>query len=253
MKILSATVLFVVLMSGTAFAKAGFSAPSKASVGDVVTAKASGLKSGRYALTLVSDDQPTQNSFCVKRLTGRHAAVGGKLTLNGTIPARLNCYEGNGAKLGTVKTAPGAYHVIVSVPNGPTGSNGNFSYVRRALRIVNGAKLSTPSTARVGDTVTGKGSGLKASSYVLRLSLDDTAGPRTACVARIGAQKNSANGRVTITGRIPSRLTCWENNSVRLGKVAVKPGKYHLILGRPEGPTGFGNASFLRRKLTVKR
>jgi hypothetical protein len=138
MKILSAALLVVLLACGTAFAKARFSSPSKASVGDVVQAKASGLKSGRYALTLVSDDQPTQNSFCVKRLTRRHATVGGKLTLNGTIPTRLNCYEGNGAKLGTVKTSPGSYHLIVSVPNGPTGSNGKFSFVRHALKIVKG-------------------------------------------------------------------------------------------------------------------
>jgi hypothetical protein len=33
----------------------------------------------------------------------------------------------------------------------------------------------------------------------------------------------------------------------------VKPGKYHLILGHPSGPAGFGTGSFVRRKLTIIR
>jgi hypothetical protein len=127
--------LFVALACGTAFAKARFSSPSKASVGDQVTADARGLKSGRYALTFVSADQPSRGAFCVKRLTRRHATVGGKLSLTGTIPTRVTCYQGNGPKLGTVKVKPGAYYLIVSVPNGPTGSNGKFSFVRHTLKI----------------------------------------------------------------------------------------------------------------------
>jgi hypothetical protein len=116
-----------------------------------------------------------------------------------------------------------------------------------------GAKLSTPSSARVGDKVAGKGSGLKPSRYALTLALDNTAGPRTACVARVGRQQDTVHGRVKITGRIPPRLRCWENNSVRLGKIKVTPGKYHLILGHPDGPAGFGRGSFLRRPLTIRR
>jgi hypothetical protein len=115
------------------------------------------------------------------------------------------------------------------------------------------AKLSAPSSARVGDSVAAHGSGLKQARYALVLSLDDTAGPRVACVARIGKQKTSVNGRVTIRGKVPAHLRCWENNSVKLGRIAVKPGKYHLILGHPDGPAGFGKGSFLRHKLTIKR
>jgi hypothetical protein len=130
--------LFVALACGTAFAKARFSSPSKASVGDHVTAEARGLKAGRYALTLAAADQPARGAFCVKRLTRRHAAVGGKLSLTGTIPTRITCYQGNGPKLGTVKVTPGSYYLIVSVPDGPTGSNGKFSFVRHSLKIVKG-------------------------------------------------------------------------------------------------------------------
>jgi hypothetical protein len=114
-----------------------------------------------------------------------------------------------------------------------------------------GPTLSAPSTARVGQKVTGKGSRLKPSRYALVLSLDNTAGPRTACVARVGKQQDTANGRVKITGQIPSHVRCWENNSVKLGRIAVKPGKYHLILGHPSGPAGFGAGSFVRHKLTI--
>jgi hypothetical protein len=129
--------LFAALACDTAFAaaKPRFSSPSTAHVGDQVTAEARGLKSGRYALTLVSDDQPAQRAYCVKRLTKRHATVGGKVTLTGTIPKRITCYQGNGPKLGTVKVTPGGYHLLVSVPNGPTGSNGSFSFVRHSLKI----------------------------------------------------------------------------------------------------------------------
>jgi hypothetical protein len=115
------------------------------------------------------------------------------------------------------------------------------------------ATLSTPSKARVGDSVTARGSGLKQARYALTLSLDNTAGERTACVARVGKQKDSVNGRVTIKGKIPAHLRCWENDSVRLGRIAVKPGKYHLILAHPDGPSGFGKGSFLRRRLTITR
>jgi len=115
------------------------------------------------------------------------------------------------------------------------------------------AKLSAPSSARVGDEVTGKASGLKPGRYVLRLSLDDTAGPRLACVARIGDLRTARHGKVRISGHIPRKLTCYENNSVREGRIKTAPGKYHLIVGVPQGHSGFGNGSFVRRALTIKR
>jgi hypothetical protein len=136
MRLFTALLLFVALACGTAFAaSATLSAPSTAHVGDTVKAKASGLKDGRYALRLVADKQPNKNAYCLKRLTKRHATVNGKVTLKGTIPARLTCYQGNGPKLGTVKVTPGSYHLLVSVPFGPTGSSANYSFVRRALKI----------------------------------------------------------------------------------------------------------------------
>ena len=39
------------------------------------------------------------------------------------------------SSLARVRTAPGRYHLIVGVPDGPVGSDADYSFVRRALRI----------------------------------------------------------------------------------------------------------------------
>ncbi len=114
------------------------------------------------------------------------------------------------------------------------------------------AKVSAPRKAQVGDSITTKASGLKSGRYSVTLSLDNTAGRRTACVSRLGHFQETVNGHVKITGKIPRKLTCWENNSVKLGRVATTPGAYHLIVAVPDGPSGFdGKHSFVRRKLTI--
>jgi hypothetical protein len=57
-----------------------------------------------------------------------------------------------------------------------------------------------------------------------------------------------------LSGHIPKKLTCSENDSVRLGKVAVTPGAYHLVVAVPSGPSGSDvKYSFVRRPLSVKR
>lgn len=55
--------------------------------------------------------------------------------LKGTIPKRLSCYENNSVRLGKVKVTPGAYHLLVAVQFGPTGSSDKGSFMRRALTI----------------------------------------------------------------------------------------------------------------------
>src|SRR4051794_39327975 len=123
-----------------------------------------------------------------------------------------------------------------------------------AAPVALAAKVSAPRKARVGDSITTKASGLKSGRYAVTLALDNTAGPRTACVSRLGHLQDSVGGRVKITGKIPRKLTCWENDSVKLGRVATSPGSYHLIVAVPNGPSGFdGKHSFVRRKLTIER
>ena len=129
-------ILLVALLAvAPAALAAKLSSPKSAHVGDSVKVDASGLKAGRYALTLVADDQPTQRAACVARLGSRKRAVDGKVSFTRTIPAKLRCWENNSVKLGRVKVSPGAYHLLVSVPDGPTGSSVKHSFVRRALKI----------------------------------------------------------------------------------------------------------------------
>jgi hypothetical protein len=116
------------------------------------------------------------------------------------------------------------------------------------------AKLSSPRSARVGDTVSVTATGLKAGKYALTLASDDRPGRNAACVARLGARKRATGGKVTFAREIPAKLTCWENDSVRLGRVKVTPGAYHLIVSVPDGPSGSSaKHSFVRRALTIKR
>jgi hypothetical protein len=123
-----------------------------------------------------------------------------------------------------------------------------------AVPVALAVKLTAPSKARVGDSVTAKASGVNPGRYALTLSLDDSGGPRTACVARVAGLKRAVKGKVTLTGTIPAKLQCWENNKVKLGRVKVKPGAYHLIVAKPFGPSGFSGKqhSFVRRALTIR-
>jgi hypothetical protein len=63
-----------------------------------------------------------------------------------------------------------------------------------AVPVAFAAKLTSPSKARVGASVTAKASGLKAGRYALTLSLDNTTGPLTACVARVAGLKRAVGG-----------------------------------------------------------
>jgi hypothetical protein len=111
------------------------SSPDKSHIGGKVTVKATGLKAGRYGLSLVSDDQPGRHAACVAHLGRRHPAQDGEVRLRGRIPGKLTCYENNSVRLGTVSVTPGAYHLIVAVPDGPAGFNARNSFVRRPLTI----------------------------------------------------------------------------------------------------------------------
>ena len=123
-----------------------------------------------------------------------------------------------------------------------------------AVPVAFAAKLKSPKKAHVGDSVTANASGLKAGRYALTLASDSTPGPRAACVARVAGLKRAVDGKVELTGDIPAHVRCWENNSVKLGRVKVTPGAYHLIVAKPDGPSGFdAQHSFVRRALTIKR
>ena len=56
--------------------------------------------------------------------------------------------------------------------------------------------------------------------------------------------------RVSFTARIPRQLQCWTNNFTQGAKIDVDPGRYHLIVAVPDGPSGF-QGTFTRRALRI--
>jgi hypothetical protein len=129
-------VLAVAFAAVPAWAAAGrLAAPRSAKIGAAVTVHASALISGRYALTLVADAHPAQGASCVARLSKSKASSGGAVTLSGTIPRRLVCYQGLATWLGAVPTAAGDYHLVVAEPTAPAGFDARGSFVRSALRV----------------------------------------------------------------------------------------------------------------------
>ena len=109
-------------------------APASARLGGRVTVTTTGLVRGRYALTLVSDQQPARHAFCLARL-GTAVRASTHPAFSATIPHRLRCYQGVATFLERVPARPGAYHFVVGVPIAPAASDGDHSLVRAAVRI----------------------------------------------------------------------------------------------------------------------
>jgi hypothetical protein len=116
-------------------ASATIRGPRTAEIGDRVTVSARGLIKGGYALTLVSDSHITNGGSCVARLSATAATKAGAVTLRGTVPAKLTCYQAASINLGRVATAIGGYHLVVAEPSAPDGFDTKGSFVRSALRI----------------------------------------------------------------------------------------------------------------------
>ncbi len=135
-KFLLALLALTALGTGTALAADLDSAPRKADVGDLVFAHAKEVKHGRYGLFLVLDARPTTNGACVRRLGERHESENGNVSFAARVPKHLVCWENNSVKLGTIRTRPGKYHLVVAVPAGPAGYDVRFSFVRHKLTIV---------------------------------------------------------------------------------------------------------------------
>jgi hypothetical protein len=113
------------------------------------------------------------------------------------------------------------------------------------------ASIEAPSSAHVGDSVRASAEGLsKEGRYALTLAADHVSGRDNACVARL-ATASKASTAVSLAGQIPAKLTCWTNNSVRLGRIDTDPGPYHLIVAIPEGPAGF-RGTFVRTPIKIR-
>jgi hypothetical protein len=115
---------------------ATISAPRSATIGGrAIHVSAKHLSPARgYALTLVAQPAPTRLTVCVARLAVE-AARSTSVHFTAKIPARLHCYENDSVALGSVATSPGSYHLIVAVPDGPSGFSAG-SFVRVPVKLV---------------------------------------------------------------------------------------------------------------------
>lgn len=110
-------------------------APERARRGRRVEAVASGLERGRYTLTLVADDAPARGARCLARVGRARRTTGGWVTIRGRIPRKLRCYQGLNSFLGSVRTTPGAYHLVIGVKIAPAGWDAEKTFLRSALRV----------------------------------------------------------------------------------------------------------------------
>jgi hypothetical protein len=115
------------------------------------------------------------------------------------------------------------------------------------------ALMSSPAKAAVGARVTVRANGLKPGHYTLELVqevLPGGASP-TNCVGKVGTA-TASGGRVTITGKLPKRLGCYQGVGAVEGYETVRPGSYRLTLGVAFAPNGFsGTSSFITHKLRL--
>lgn len=113
------------------------------------------------------------------------------------------------------------------------------------------ASMSAPSTAAVGSRVTIRASGLKPGHYTLALAIEVLPGGAapTNCVGNVGSA-TAHNGRVTISGALPTRLGCYMGVGAVEGHKTAGPGSYDLTLGVEFHPNGFSlKGSFVIRKI----
>lgn len=111
------------------------SSPASVRRGKRLSVIGSGLIGGRYTLTVVSDVSPARGVRCLADVGRARRTSGGWVTLAGTVPSRLRCYQGLNTFLGRVPAPAGRYHVVVGVKVSPAGWSGSRSYLRARLRV----------------------------------------------------------------------------------------------------------------------
>ena len=112
------------------------SGPATARIGTMVRVAATGVSAARYTLTVVYDRPPAHNARCLADVGSPVTSRGGTVVLKGTVPTMLTCYQGTSIKLGSVATAPGAYHFVVGRKLAPNGWDADATFLRRGVRLV---------------------------------------------------------------------------------------------------------------------
>jgi hypothetical protein len=126
------------LLPAAALAAASMHAPSTAAIGSRITVRANHLDAGRYTLVLaietsVVDDTVTS---CFARVGSSRPAAAGRVTITGTLPKRLACYQGGlGPNLGYFRVRPDRYVLSLGVFMPPAAFAYNKSFVKRGIRV----------------------------------------------------------------------------------------------------------------------
>ena len=113
--------------------------------------------------------------------------------------------------------------------------------------------IVAPATARIGHAVRVTGKNLRFARYSLTVVYDKPPAHNAVCLADVGRPKRSKGGKVVLTGTIPHHLTCYQGLNVKLGTVTTAPGRYHFVVGKKVGPAGWGDASFVRRAVSITK
>jgi hypothetical protein len=115
---------------------AAMTAPSRAVLGTRITARATGLKPGRYTL-LLATQLPTQGvspTICSAPI-GSGSARAGTLTVRGKLPDRLACRMGDGPSEGQVPVRKGSYDLSLGVLLPPAAFRAG-SFAKRTIHLV---------------------------------------------------------------------------------------------------------------------
>jgi hypothetical protein len=219
-------------------ASATFQAPASATMGARISARASGLKPGRYTLVLVKvlyAPKGVATTACVAPV-GAAVAKNGLVTITGKLPSRLSCHQGQGETLGTVAVKPGRYLLDLGGFEPPAGFNAQ-TFLKRSINLTLVSlrarpTISAPAAARLGSRVSVRASGLKAGRYTLLLVVVASRPPGGHAVVCDGviAAGTAHAGRLTLAGRLPRRLACSQGGT-RLASIPTAAGAATLALG----------------------
>ena len=128
----------------------------------------------------------------------------------------------------------------------------SVEYDRRSVLAT--PTMTAPARAHIGSRITVRAARLESGRYTLLLAVELPTGGAspTTCSARVGAAR-TRDGHVTITGRLPRRLTCRMGEGSVAGYDTVRPGRYVLSLGILIPPAGFQPAGFVKRTVRLVR
>jgi hypothetical protein len=106
--------------------------------------------------------------------------------------------------------------------------------------------------ATVGGTVTVSAQLVDPGAYTLSLS-DPTPAQGAICAAKVAGPSKASHGRISLTGKVPATLGCYDSSGTLLTRVKMTAGTYTLFLCQADGPTGCdGSNTVIQHRVVVK-